>query len=393
MDSRPVRAMHDRKSPGGAGAEAKTMHIALSRPELTQDDIDAVVAVLRTPQLSLGPKLSEFEQAFAEYVGTEHAVAVSSGTAGLHLCMCALKIKPGDEVLTTPFSFVASANCALMAAAKPVFVDIHPETWNIDVHALKCALTDRSRVMLPVHVFGEPADMDVIRDLAAEQGLLVVEDACEALGSTYKQQKIGTFGDAAVFGFYPNKQITTGEGGMVVTNQATLANMIRSLRNQGRDQMGGWLAHPRLGFNYRISDINCALGCSQLSRIEQFRQRREQVAEWYAEHLRGEERVVVQRSLPEAQACPFVMVIRLVDKYEQSDRDRIMRDLRARGIECSNYFAPIHLQPFYVERFGYKPGDFPICERIAARTIALPFHTQLQEEEVQQVCHALQALL
>ena len=367
--------------------------IPLSRPEVTQEDIDAVVSVLQTPLLSLGPKLPEFEGQFARYIGTEHAVAVSSGTAALHLAMIALDLHPGDEVITTPFSFISSANVALMVNAVPVFVDIDPETWNINVHAIKRNITDRTRAILPVHVFGQPARMDTLRDIAIDNGLYLIEDACEAVGASFQDMKVGTFGDVGIFAFYPNKQMTTGEGGMLVTNQQTLADMFRSLRNQGRDPGLPWLAHQRLGYNYRLSDINCALGISQLSRIDSIIARRKQVVQWYWDRLHRESRLVMQYVHRQADVSPFVMVVRLADEYTQTDRDRILQELRARHIGCSNYFAPIHLQPFYVQRFGYEPGMFPQCERIAARTIALPFHTNLSESEVDTVCKTLTLLL
>ena len=367
--------------------------IPLARPNITQAEIDAVVSVLRTPHLSLGPKLAEFEKAFAEYCGTKEAVACSSGTAGLHLLIRAMEIGPGDEVITTPFSFVASANCALMAGGKPVFVDIDPETWNIDPGLIEGAVTGRTKAIIPVDVFGQVADMDPILAVARRHNLGVIEDSAEALGSRYRGKLAGSIGDAGVFGFYPNKQITTGEGGMIVTDRADFARVCRSIRNQGRETNGGWLAHPRLGYNYRISDINCALGIAQLGRIDEMIAARRCVQSLYRQRLADEPRVQLQRVHPEVDVSWFVFVVRLSDEYDQGDRDRILRELDARGIGCSNYFAPIHLQPFYVERFGYKPGDFPVCEAIAARTIALPFHHKLAEKDVDIVCGELGKLL
>ncbi len=222
------------------------MRIDLSAPDINENDIASVTEVLRSGRLSLGPVLEEFEQRFAEYIGTQHAVAVSSGTAALHLCMVALELHPGEEIITTPFSFIASANCALMVGAVPVFVDIDDDTWNMDAGAISRVITNRTRAILPVHIFGVPARMDVITEIALSEGLTVIEDACEAIGARYAEQAVGTFGDAATFAFYPNKQMTTGEGGMLVTNQETLASMARSLRNQGRDHMSSWLTHPRM---------------------------------------------------------------------------------------------------------------------------------------------------
>ncbi|MFQ5590035.1 MAG: DegT/DnrJ/EryC1/StrS family aminotransferase [Phycisphaerae bacterium] len=367
--------------------------IPLARPNITQLEIDAVVDVLRTPHLSLGPKLGEFEAAFAEYCGAEHAVACSSGTAGLHLLMHATGIAPGDEIITTPFSFVASANCVLMAGATPVFVDVDPDTWNMDASLIDKAVTRCTRAIIAVDVFGQVADMEPIRAAANRHGLRLIEDACEALGSLYKGSPAGTLGDAGVFAFYPNKQITTGEGGMIITNDGELALTCRTLRNQGRDVNAGWLAHARLGYNYRISDINCALGLAQLSRLPEIIAARARVELLYRQRLADEARLTMQEVHPDVQMSWFVFVVRLDDRYRQQDRDRILSELADRGIGCSNYFAPIHLQPFYARRFGYAPGAFPVCEALAARTIALPFHHELTEQDVDTVCTELRRLL
>ncbi len=367
--------------------------IPLARPNITEAEIDAVATVLRSRQLSLGPKLVEFEQAFAAYCRTKHAVACSSGTAGLHLLIRAMGIGPGDEVVTTPFSFVASANCVMLEGARPVFVDIDPSTWNIRPDMIEAAVTPRTRAILPVDVFGQPAEMDPIREVARRRGLRVIEDSCEALGSRYRGRPAGSLGDAGAFGFYPNKQITTGEGGMIVTDDAELAGLCRSLRNQGRDTSGGWLTHQRLGYNYRLSDINCALGLVQLRRIDEMIAVRKRIEALYRERLADEPRIALQRVHPDVEMSWFVFVVRLADEYGQADRDRILTTLAERGIGCSNYFAPIHLQPFYVERFGYKPGDFPVCEAVAARSVALPFHHELTEEDVDTVCNELRRLL
>ena len=367
--------------------------IPLARPFVTQREIDAVVAVLRGPDLSLGPKVAEFETAFARYCGTQHAVACSNGTAGLHLLVRAMGIGPGDEVITTPFSFVASSNCVLMENAKPVFVDIDPHTWSIDVRGIEKAVTPRTKAIIPVDVFGQIADMDQIMPLAKRHRLRVIEDSCEALGSRFRGKAAGAWGDAGVFGFYPNKQITTGEGGMIVTDDAELATMCKSLRNQGRDTQGGWLAHQRMGYNYRLPDINCALGLVQLQRLSEIVGERTRVQRLYRERLSDESRLTMQRITAEQEISWFVFVVRLADRYTGEDRDRILRELRERGVGCSNYFAPIHLQPFYRERFGHKPGDFPICETTAARTIALPFHHELTEADVEFICAELRRLL
>ena len=359
--------------------------ISLSGPDITQAEIDAVLSVLRTPQLSLGPKLGEFEQTFTERLGVKHAVACSSGTAALHLCWRALGLGPGDDVITTPFSFIASANSIFFDGAKPVFVDVDPRTWQIDAARIEAAVTPRTKALLPVDVFGSIPDMDAIWALAREHNLRVLEDSCEALGAAYRGRPAGTLGEAGTFGFYPNKQITTGEGGMVVTNDDQIAFLVRSLRNQGRDPDAGWLQHARLGYNYRLSELNCALGVAQMRRLDEFIGKRARVAERYRQRLADEPRVIMQKTPDEVRISWFVMVVRLADEYSQQDRDAVLQKLREAGIGCSDYFTPIHLQPFYVEQFGYKPGDFPVTEALSARTIALPFHTRLSEAEVDRV--------
>ena len=367
--------------------------IPLARPEISEDDIDAVVAVLRTPDLSLGPKLPEFEQAFADYMGLERGVAVNSGTSALHLLVRALGLGPGDEMVTTPFTFIASANCALFEGATPVFVDIDPDTWNMDTDLLEDALTDRTRLLLPVHIFGRPMPMDRVMAAADARDMPVVEDACEAIGATYQGCLAGTFGRAATFAFYPNKQMTTGEGGMIVTDDHHLADLCVSMRNQGRDPDAGWLAHARLGYNYRLSDINCALGLSQLTRLPGFIEARAQVAERYLEKLAAIDELVLPAPYTGGTMSWFVFVVRLADRFTQEQRDAVLEHLRAEGIGCSNYFSPVHLQPFYRERFGFKEGDFPVTERIAARTLALPFYNRLPEEDQDRVVEALKSAL
>ncbi|MEK6799133.1 MAG: DegT/DnrJ/EryC1/StrS family aminotransferase [Planctomycetota bacterium] len=367
--------------------------IPLARPNVTEAEIDAVVAVLRTPNLSLGPKVPEFEHEFARYCGTRHAVACCSGTAGLHMLIRALGVGPGDEVVTTPFSFVASSNCILMEGATPIFVDVDAKTWNIDPTKIEAVITPRTKAILPVDVFGQIADMEAIRAIAGCRRLRVIEDSCEALGSRYRGRPAGSLGDVGVFGFYPNKQLTTGEGGMIVTDDDALADLCRSLRNQGRDAGGGWLAHQRLGYNYRLSDINAALGLAQLRRIDEIIAQRDRVYSLYHARLADDRRVRMQHVLPDQRVSWFVFVVRLADEYAQADRDRILGQLSSRGIGCNNYFTPIHLQPFYAERFGSKPGDFPVCEALAARTLALPLHHELTEADVDLVCNSLRKLL
>jgi len=369
------------------------MEIPLSRPDITQAERDAVNAVLNTHNLSLGPKLGEFEQAFTQYTGCKYAVAVNSGTSGLHLCLRAVGVGAGDEVITSPFSFIASANCIIFDEARPLFADVDPDTWNIDPAQVAKAITDKTKAIIPVDVFGQTADMDPILEIARQHNLRVIEDSCEALGAQYKGRKAGTLTDAGVFGFYPNKQITTGEGGMIVTDDESIYKLAASYRNQGRDEHGGWLGHVRLGYNYRLSDINCALGIAQMQRIDEILANRKQVADWYVSRLNDIQRISMQKILPDCKISWFVMVIRLIDDYTIHDRDRICNQLREKGVACSNYFPPIHLQPFYVEEYGYKRGDFPVCEALSDRTIALPFHGHLTEEEVDTACKTLKSLL
>ena len=387
------------------------MQIYLSRPDITAKEIEAVCEVLRGPNLSLGPKLAEFEQAFAKYIGTKRAVAVNSGTSGLFLCMLALGIGTGDEVITTPFTFIASATAVMMAGARPVFVDIDPISLNIDPAKIESKITEKTKAILPVEVFGNPAGLDRVCEIAQKHNLAVVEDSCEALGSALKGKKVGTFGKMSVFGFYPNKQITTGEGGMILTNDDYLADMCVSLRNQGRDPHhfastsansvepqkrnsgGSWLAHDRLGYNFRLSDINCALGIVQLSRIDQIKAKRQQVAKWYQEILADDERLIVPTEPDGCDMSWFVFVVRLTDGFSLEHRDRILQAMRHQNIQVGDYFPPVHLQPFMVKQFGYSQGDFPVTEAVSNTTIALPFHNNLTKDEVAIVCKTLKEVL
>jgi perosamine synthetase len=365
------------------------MRINLSSPDITQAEIKAVVDVLSTPNLSLGPKLPEFEKAFADYMSMKRAVAVNSGTSAMHLVMIAAGIGPGDEVITTPFTFIATSNCILMVGATPVFVDIDKKTLNIDAARIEAAITPRTKAIIPVDVFGSPAEMDKIQAIAAKHKLFNLEDSCEAVGSTLNGKLAGSFGDACVFAFYPNKQMTTGEGGMIVTNNDHIADMCVSLRNQGRAAGGGWLAHERLGYNFRLSDINCALGTVQLSRMSEIRARRRQVAAWYREILASDDTIVTP---VEPEGCDvnwFVYVIQLAGERGRKIRNKVLNDMKSRGIGVNNYFSPVHLQPFMVEKFGYKAGDFPITESVAESTIALPFYNNLSKDEVAEVCREL----
>ena len=379
------------------------MKIPLSNPDITEKERDKVFEVLNTPHLSLGPKLEEFENKFANYIGCKYAVAVNSGTSGLHLCLRALDIKDDDIVITSPFSFVASANCILFERADPVFVDIDEKTLNIDINQLEEKIRELRegnkdlKAMLPIHIFGRPCEMDEIMELARRYDLYIIEDACEAVGTEYLIEKIwkkvGTFGECGVFAFYPNKQMTTGEGGMIVANDENIYKLCRSMRNQGRSNDSTWLQHERLGFNYRISDINCALGIAQLERIDEILAKRERVALLYNERLNKIDELIIPHFEENKKISWFVYVVRLASRFSQEDRDSVLRQLKEKGIGCSNYFTPIHLQPFYRKMFGYKKGDFPITELVSARTIALPFYNNLKKEEIDYVCETLKTII
>ena len=365
--------------------------IPLSSPDITEREIALVNQVLRTPDLSMGPMVPRLEAAVARFVGTRHAVAVGSGTAGLHLAMLAAGLGPDDEVITTPFSFIASANCILYVGAKPVFADIDPLTLNLEPGQVEAAVTPRTRALLPVHVFGQPCAMDRLTAIAQKHDLVVVEDACEALGAEFRGRKVGLFGACSVFAFYANKQMTTGEGGMLVTDDDQWVALFRSLRNQGRDESSTWLRHVRLGYNCRLDELSAALGVGQMERIGELLARRERVADWYTERLAGLDGVQVLYVAPEVTRMSwFVYVVRLAPEL---DRGGIMAALAERAIPTRPYFTPLHLQPLYRERFGFCEGDFPVTERVARSTLALPFSGRMSEEQVEVVCRALKGVL
>jgi perosamine synthetase len=369
-----------------------TIRIPLSAPDISEGDIQAVSDVLRSSRLSLGPRLEEFERVIAEYVGVPHAIAVSSGTSGLHLCVRALGIGEGDEVIVPSFTFVAVANAVRYERAIPVFVDIDHESLNLDPRRIEAAITPRTVAIIVPHTFGRPADLSPILDIARRHSLYMIEDACEAIGAEYKGQKVGTLGDAGVFAFYPNKQITTGEGGIVVTRKGTIAERVRSLRNQGRTNSQDWFQHTELGYNYRISEINCALGISQMSRLDLILARREVIAREYDRRLSGLTSLELPRSgFPQGRISWFAYSIRLDQSRSEEDRDLIVRDLGLRGIETGRYFAPIHLQPIY--RNDLRPQSLAVTESAASRSIALPFFNQIQQDEIEEVCHELVELI
>jgi dTDP-4-amino-4,6-dideoxygalactose transaminase len=393
------------------------MQVPMSSPSLTPADIQAVNQVMRTRYLSLGPCLTEFEKRFAAYIGARHATGVSSGTAGLHLSVIAASVGEGDLVVTTPFSFVASANCILYERAIPIFVEVDRRTGNIDPDLvaeaveeirrgskgadrwLPPALRDgrpqsaRSgrdgnlRAILPVHAFGQPVDMEPISDIAHKHNLVVIEDACEALGAEYRRRKAGTMGCAAVFAFYPNKQMTTGEGGMLVTDNEEWAKLFCSLRNQGRDVFDAWLNHTRLGYNYRLDEMSAALGLAQIERIEELLEKRAQVARWYSQHLAGAE--LIERPFIAPTTTRMSWFVYVVQIKPPADRDEVMRQLAEANIPSRPYFTPIHLQPFYQKKFGYRRGDFPVTEQLGDACLALPFSGVMTEQQVDYVCQNL----
>jgi len=376
---RPLATAEQRR----AGSTA-TEVIPLAQPVLGPEEEAAVIEVLRSGQLSLGPRVPAFEHAFAAWLGAAHACAVSSGTAGLHLALRGVGVADGDEVVTSPFSFVASANAVLVEHARPVFADIDPRTLNLDPAAAAAAVTGRTAALLPVHIFGYPADLPAFERLR----LPIVEDACEALGAVHADGvRVGARGHPAVFGFYANKQLTTGEGGMVTVADAVLKERIDSERNQGRAPDMGWLDHDRLGFNYRLTDIACAIGLAQLQRLDGMLADRARVAGWYREALAGIEGL----GLPCADADGerrgwFVFVVQVP---RGRDRDEVIHALRARGVQSKPYLPAIHLMSFYRERFGHREGEFPVCEDVAARSVALPFFPAMTEGQVERVAGAL----
>jgi perosamine synthetase len=369
------------------------MRIPLSSPDITEQDIQAVTAVLRTTSLSLGPKVREFENAISRYVGASNVIAVHSGTSALHLCIRALGISEGDEVIVPSFTFIAVANAVRYEKATPVFVDVDEQTLNLDPNLLEAAITSRTRAIIVVHTFGCPADLSSILEIARRHGLYVIEDACEAFGGEYEGQKVGIFGDAGVFGFYPNKQITTGEGGAVVTNNPDIAVKIRKLRNQGREDSESWFQHSELGYNYRISDINCALGIEQLQRIDTILDRRESIARKYSQLLSGDPNLELPPlALPGRKISWFVYVVRLSGRFNEAQRDRIVDEMKFRGIALGRYFAPIHLQPIY-QVYSNPKTVLPVTEFHAARALALPFFNRIQDDEIDEVCKTMVELI
>lgn len=383
--------------------------VPMSSPDINEEDKQAIYDTLQTGYLSIGPKIEALEQSFCDYTGAAEAIGVNSGTSGLHLCVRAAEIVEGDLVITTPFSFVSSTNVLLFERAVPVFVDVDPKTGNINSTHVKQAVEDiiskdpekmkkwlprkmngkvgPLKAILSVDVFGQPADYDQLQKISSNHDLVLIEDSCEALGAEYKHKKAGRFGDFGVFAFYPNKQITTGEGGLVISDDQKYADMIRALRNQGRAPGDTWLQHTYLGYNYRLDELSAALGVSQMKRVDTLIDNRQRVADWYNKKLCEVDGVETPFISPDTTRMSwFVYVIRLDEKI---NRDELAKRLDHAGIPVRPYFLPIHLQPYMAKQFGYQPGDYPVTEDIGIRSLALPFSGIMTEKQVDLVCEKL----
>jgi perosamine synthetase len=370
---------------------AATRPIQLSAPYLDEREEDAVVEVLRSGRLSLGPRIDEFEERFAERVRAPYAAAVSSGTAGLHLLCRIAGLQPGDEAITTPYSFAASANCFVYEGAVPVFADVDPETLNLDPKAVEAAITPLTRAVVAVDIFGYPCELDPLRELCERHGLALIQDACEALGAEYRGAPAGSHGPPAVFAFYPNKQMTTGEGGVVTTHDEEEWRLLKSLRNQGRADGGGWLEHARLGYNYRLDDVRAAIGIAQLEKLDRILDLRAEVADRYGDLLRRLDGVAAPcADDAEHRRSWFVYVVKL---DRGIDRERVIGELEREGIGTARYLPCIHLQQYMRERYEFSEGLCPIAEDASRRTLALPFHTGLAEEDQERVVEVLAAAL
>lgn len=359
---------------------------SIAKPYITKKEEQYVLEVLRSGVLSIGPKIEKFEKKFAEFIGVKYACAVSSGTAGLHLALIAAGIGKGDEIITSPFSFIASANAALYVGAKPIFVDIDPKTYNLDPEKIETKITKKTKAILVVHIFGQSADMAPILKIAKKHNLKIIEDACESLGASYRGKKVGTFGESAVFAFYSNKQMTTGEGGMIVTNSKKVYELCRSLRNQGRLENMQWLDHVRLGYNYRLDEMSAALGVAQLEKINFLISEKQKVAAWYDKYLAANSNLLqIPVVAPGNSHTRFVYVVLIKNK----NPDRVIKALSVRGVTAKPYFPSIHLFKFYRKNFGYKKGDFPVSESVSNKALALPFYIGLQEKDVKHICKTL----
>ncbi len=369
----------------------ETRVVPLSRPFLDEREEELVLEVLRSGRLSLGPTIERFEEAFAEIVGAPHAAAVSSGTAGLHLLAHASGLGPGDEVITTPYSFAATANCFIYEGATPVFADVDPQTLNLDPAAVEAAITERTRAIIAVDIYGYPCELEPLRELAGRHGLVLFDDACQAFGAHYKEAPVGSHGTSCVFAFYPNKQITTGEGGVVTTHSEDEWRLLKSLRNHGRADGGGWLEHARLGFNYRLNDVAAALGLGQLEKLDEILELRAAAARRYTELLAGVDGVEPPVADDDNHRRSwFVYVIKLAPEL---DRDHVMLTLQGEGIQTGRYLPCIHLQAYMRERYGFGEGLCPLAEEASRRTMALPFFTAIEASDQERVVEALRAAL
>jgi dTDP-4-amino-4,6-dideoxygalactose transaminase len=383
-----------------------SMSVPLARPDVGDLELQYVTEVLQSGMLSLGPTVPKFESKFASFVGRKHAIAVNSGTSALHLCVRALGIGPDDEVVTSSFSFVASTNCILYEGGVPVFVDVDPDTFNLSPEQIHRFLSQRCeldaagacinketgrrvKAILPVHVFGLPCDMDAIERLAQEYGLSVIEDACEALGADYRGRRAGSFGDASCFAFYPNKQMTTAEGGMIVTDDDAIAEACSSMRNQGRNSKSEWLDHARLGFNYRLSDIHAALGLAQLERINTLLERRRDAAASYGKKLRGITGLSTPKESNGSARSWFVYVVQLASKNGSEQRDQVLNVLRSSGIGCQAYFPAIHRQPYMKDLYFAPFGKLRETEIASDQCLAIPFFSTISSAQISSVCHAI----
>jgi len=360
--------------------------IPLARPVIGDRERELVDGVLRSRQLSLGPTVTEFERMWADRIGTRHAVACSSGTAGLHCCLHALGIGPGDEVITSSFSFVASANVIVYTGATPVFAEVDPLTFNMDPAAVEAAITPRTRAILIVDIFGYPADVPALMAIAERHGLAIVEDACQSIDGDFNGKKLGTYGHPAVYGFYANKQLTTAEGGVVLTDDDALYLLLKSLTNQGRSDDGAWLVHSRLGFNYRLSDVHAAIGIAQIERLDWMQDARTRIAGRYQARMASVDGVTPMYEGPQRRSW-FVYAPRLDPDL---DRDAIIGRLEAEGVSAKPYLPCIHLQPYYRTDHGHAPGELPVTEEISASTIALPFFCEMTDEQVDRVCDTME---
>lgn len=364
--------------------------ILLGPPHIDKNDVKAVNRVVASGKLSLGEETDKFETEMARWLGAKYCVATSSGTTALHLAVLASGIQPGDEVITSPFSFVASTNCFLYEKAKPVYVDIDPETLNIDVNKIEAAITSKTKAIIAVDVFGYPAEWTQIIKIAKKHDLKIIEDSAEALGAKYYGQKLGSLGHPAIFAFYPNKQMTCGEGGMLATNDKKVYELTKGLANQGRGADMQWLKHEYLGYNYRITEMAAALGRSQLKKLDKLLIKRNQATKWYQERLSQIPSITLMKADDaNHQRSWFVYVIKLDEKI---NRDQVIIKLGQQGVPAKAYLPAIHLQP-YMKAYGFKPGDFRICEAQAQRTLALPFYSDINESTIDYVCNQLVKIL